>query len=222
MVLPLKKWEMDGKVHEPEHKGGLRKLPDDFAGVSRREHFGWHVTGHHASGSDNRALADGDAWTNDRTAADPNIRSDCDWLCEFQPLTPDLRLNGMRCRIDLDRWTKQHVASNRDLHYIEHHTVEVEENFAAQADVRAVIAEERRLHPGIGFGSEKLRQDPPAFLLLVFMGVIEPFAEIPAALAFPGKFRVERVVEFPGEHPVFFSSHNIHGPKGPRQTPEAQ
>jgi hypothetical protein len=188
----------------------LRELSDDLAGVSRSEDIIWYVLGHHASSPNHRALADADTRANDRPAPDPNIGPNRHGLRKFQPFAPALSFDRMSSRINLHEWTKQHVAPDRDLHDIEHHAVEVEEYFAAQSNVRAVIAKERWLHPRVRFGAKKLGQYSPAFLLLPFMRVVKSLAEIPTTLPLATEHRVKRVIQLACEHFFFFTSDGTH------------
>src|SRR3712207_8745990 len=49
--------------------------------------------------------------------------------------------------VDLHRWTEEGVVPDPHAADVEHDAVEVEEHPLAELDVRAVVAEERRLHP---------------------------------------------------------------------------
>src|SRR5262249_32299506 len=88
-----------------------------------------------------------------------------------------------------------------------------EEHPLAQQDVRAVVTEERRLHPDrLPASAEEGREDAAAGLLVPLTGRIQVLAQIPGP--FPGldKFRGERIVQFPGQHLVFFTSHSVRVP----------
>jgi hypothetical protein len=67
------------------------------------------------------------------------------------------------------------------------------------------------LNPGVGFDSKQLSHYPPAFVLLVLVRVIQPFAEITATLALSTEFRVQRVIELACEHFLLFGPHSTHG-----------
>ena len=73
-----------------------------------------------------------------------------------------LGVHRMRGGVDLHGRAEQRVVADADLAHVEHDAVEVEEALAAEVDVRAVVAKERRLHPDIvAAGAEQLAQDAP-------------------------------------------------------------
>ena len=61
--------------------------------------------------------------------------------------------------VDLDRRAEERVVADPDAAHVEHDAVEVEEHPLAELDVRAVVAEERRLHP---HGVAALAEEAPA------------------------------------------------------------
>ncbi len=117
------------------------------------------------------ARADGHPRTDDRGATDPDVRADRHGLGEFLP-PAQFGVKRMRRRVNLDRRTKQRVVADADGTHVEDDAVEVEEDALAEKDVRAVVAEERRLHPDIlAAGTEQRDQDPPPLILVAFARV---------------------------------------------------
>jgi hypothetical protein len=161
---------------QPPSGSLLRKAANDFAGVSRCENSFRHIAGHRAPSSNDGSIANTDTGTYYGTAPNPNIRPRLDWFRKFEPLAPGFGVEPMRRGIDLNGWTEQHIAPDSDLHYIEHHAIKIEEDPAAQSNIRAVIAKERRSDPRVRFDSKRLGQHSFAFLLPVLMRVIESIA----------------------------------------------
>lgn len=64
----------------------------------------------------------------------------------------------MRGGLDLHHRTEQGIAAYRDLGDIENHAVEIEVHVFAEADVAAVVAEERWRDVDVGGCAEKLCQ----------------------------------------------------------------
>src|SRR5207244_1820876 len=120
---------------------------------------------HDAPGPDDRLRADLHARADDRTTADPNIRPDLDRFGELL-LSTQFGVHRMSGRVDLHR--RSELSTVADLHqaYVEDDAVEVEENSFPQQDVRAVVAEEWRLHPDrFPALADKLLQDGSAVIL---------------------------------------------------------
>src|SRR6476620_3469174 len=186
----------------------LRELADDSAGVPCCQNLVWHVTGDNAARSNHRSITDGDTWADDGTTCDPNVRPDGNGFRKFKPFASDFRFDRMSGRINLNGWTKEHITPDCDLHYIEDHTVKVEEDFASQLNIRAVIAEKRWLYPGICFGDQKLGQYSPALLLLIFMAIVKLFAKIATTLALTTEVGIQRVIKLTCEHFFFLGPHS--------------
>ena len=67
--------------------------------------------------------------------------------------------------VDLHRRAEEREVADRDRADVEHDAVEVEEDALAELDVRAVVAEERRLHPdAVAAAAEELLQDAPPLI----------------------------------------------------------
>src|SRR5262249_14330409 len=156
----------------------LADLADDAAGVAGREDAFGDVSRHHAAGADDRPGADPDPRAEDRRAADPAIRADLDRLAGL-PAAAELGVHRVRRGVDLHRRAEQGEVPDPDPADVEHHAVEVEEDPLAQQDVRAVVAEERRLHPdAVAPRAAQGHQDPPALLLVRLARGIESPAEV--------------------------------------------
>src|SRR5262245_41377806 len=185
----------------------LRDLPDSPAGVPGGEHAVRDVPRDHAPGPDDRLRADLHAGAEDRPAADPHIGTDLDGPGELLP-PAQVGVHRVRGGVELDRRAEQREVSDLHQAHVEDHAVEVEEDPLAQQDVRAVVAEERRLHPDrLPALAEEGREDAAAGLLVPFTGRIQVLAQVPGP--FPGldEFRGERVVQFSGQHLLLLSAH---------------
>ena len=107
--------------------------------------------------------------------------------------------------VNLHRRPEQGVVADADRADVQHHAVEVEEHPLAELDVRAVIAEERRLHPdGVAALSEQSPQDAPALVLLRLARGIEVLTEVARPLASSNQLGIKRVVHLAGQHLLSF------------------
>ena len=98
-------------------------------------------------------------------------------------------------RVDLHGRSEEHVAPDLYSHHVEHNTVEIEKDFVAEDDVRAVVAEERRFNPRVRNVSEQVGDNAPT--LLSTARVVQELAEIAAALTLSRKLDIKRVVKLP-------------------------
>src|SRR5712671_4370267 len=120
-----------------------------------------------------RSMPNTHARQNNCSAAYPNVRPD---IYRFTELfsTALLSVEWMHRSVDLHRRAKEGEAA--DLHWtdVEHDAVEVEENPLSELDVRAIVAEEGRLHPnGVATGAKQLVQDLPPFLVFHFLRCVQ-------------------------------------------------
>ena len=101
-------------------------------------------------------------------------------------------VHRMRGRVNLNCRAELRVFANSHLAHVEHDAVEVEEHPLPEQDVRAVVAEKRRLHPDcLTPGPEQVSQDTPPLVLLGLAGRIEGLAEVASPLTGWDEFRVE-------------------------------
>src|SRR5262249_7661899 len=131
---------------------------------------------------------DGHSGTNHSSAADPNVRADGDGLAVLL-LPPPLSVHRVGGGVNLDRRPEEREVADRYTAHVEDHTVEVEEDPLPQQDVRAVVAEERRLHPAaLATGPEEFLQDAAAAFLVGVAGGVEILAQVPGALSGTDQF----------------------------------
>src|SRR5262249_50123633 len=110
----------------------------------------------------------------------------------------------------LDRRTEQGEVADTHLTHVEHDTVEVEEHALPEQDVRAVVAEERGLHPdALPPAREQLSHDASPLLLLSCTRPDEGVAKAPSPVAAREKSRVHGFIQLPSQHLVAFASHRI-------------
>src|SRR5256885_1167472 len=97
-----------GAVPESSGKGLLcdnrlaSQLPDYAARISCRENIRGDGPRDNTAGSDNGAIANARAWTNDRTASNPNIRSNGYRLRKLQPGASLRCADRVRGSVDLN------------------------------------------------------------------------------------------------------------------------
>src|SRR5262245_14740105 len=102
----------------------------------------------------------------------------------------------MRGGVDLHGGAEERVIADGDEADVEHDAVEVEEALFAEADVRAVVAEEGRLHPYIvAAGTEERSEDFAAAGLVGFARGVEVLAKVAGAVARDYELWVEWIVE---------------------------
>src|SRR3569623_1359498 len=168
----------------------LPKGANDAAGIPCGQHVRGNGAGHHAAGADDAAGADGDSRADDGAPAYTHIGLDAHRLGIFAPLPAFLRTERMHRCTDLNGGSDEDVVTNGDGHHIENHAVEIEEHLGTKNNVGAVVAEEGRLHPHIAGIAQQLLEDEAPLTLLALTRGIEALAEITAALAFAGEFRI--------------------------------
>jgi hypothetical protein len=169
-------------------------VPDHSARVTYSKDVFGQVPSYDAPGTDYGPGTDRHTWANNDSASKPNVGPDADWLCKLQPFSSHLSFDRVGCGIDLNRGAKENIAADGDLHYIEHHAIEIEKDFAAQADICAVVAKERRLYPGIRCNTKELSQQTLTFLVLVLVRVVKALAHVAAPLPFLAKVGVKRII----------------------------
>ncbi len=110
--------------------------------------------------------------------------------------------------VNLHRRAEQREVAYRHLAHIQHHAVEIEEHALAEIDIRAVIAEKRRLHPhALPALAEEFHQDTSSLLLVGFAGGVEILTEISRPVAGVHELWIEWVIEFACQHFFAFASH---------------
>src|SRR5262245_3396960 len=137
-------------------QGSARPRPGGVSsdGLARAD-----VPGHHAGSADHRAIADGDAGQNDGGPPDPDIVADPHWTAELEPGAPRGGVARVIGGIDLHGRTDLGAVADCHLDDIKDDAIEVEEDAIAEADVEAVVAEERRAdHGALADPSQALRQ----------------------------------------------------------------
>src|SRR6266481_7627464 len=97
----------------------------------------------HAAGPDHRPVANRHAGQDNRAAPDPDITADSHRTPEFDAAAPGLGIAGMVGGVDLRR--RSDLRSIADGHFddIKDDAIEVQENFIAETDVVAKVAEKR-------------------------------------------------------------------------------
>ena len=82
-----------------------------------------------------------------------------DWLPEFLP-APLLRVQRMQWRVYLNCRPEEGEIANPDGANVQHDAIEIKEHSLAEFNVRAIVAEEGRLHPhGVATLAEQIAQD---------------------------------------------------------------
>jgi hypothetical protein len=121
-------------------------LANHLAGIACGQHAAGNIPCHDAAGTDDGTRSDSHARQDDRAPTNLHVRANLDWFAElFAP--PLLGLDWMPRCVDLDCRAEQGKIADADLAHVQDHAVEVEEHALAELDIRAVVAEERRLHP---------------------------------------------------------------------------
>src|SRR5229473_5416262 len=102
----------------------------------------------HAAGPDHRAVTNRHAWQDNGATADPDVAADPHRTSEFEPPAPRFGIPGMVGGVDLRR--RSDLRSIADGHFddIQDDAIEVQENFIAETDVIAKVAEERWANHG--------------------------------------------------------------------------
>jgi hypothetical protein len=110
--------------------------------------------------------------------------------------------------VDLHRRTEERKAADAHLADVQHDAVEVEEHPLAQLDVRAVVAEEGRLHPHrVPSRTEQFAQDSSPFLVLRFARGVQRLTEISRMRPSRNQLGIERVVQLSGQHLLMLCLH---------------
>src|SRR5688572_31838282 len=119
---------------------------NDATRIACGETVGRHIPRDDAAGADHGAGPDPHAGEDECAAPDPHVGANLDRLPVL--LTPALlRVHRVERRQNLHAWAKERVITDAHEADVEDDAVEVEEHALAEIDVRAVVAEERRLHP---------------------------------------------------------------------------
>src|SRR6266478_1375835 len=102
----------------------------------------------HAAGPDNRPVTNRHARQDNGAAPDPDIAADSHRTPELNAAAPGLGIAGMVGGVDLRR--RSDLRSIADGHFddIKDDAIEIQENFIAETDVIAKVAEERRADHG--------------------------------------------------------------------------
>ena len=125
--------------------------------------------------------------------------------------------SGVHRGVDLHGRSNEGVVTDADVAHVQDDAVEVEEDTFAQVDVRAVIAEERRLHPHrVPTGAEQVAEQAPALLLRRLACGIERLAQVAGAFAAGDELGIEGIIQLAGEHLLAFRHGTIlgHGASG--------
>ena len=153
---------------------------------------------HHAAGSDDAVVADGDTGEHFHAAAEPDIVAHVDGLCGFGPGGPQLGIQGMQGGVEATLRGDFYIIAEGDLARIHENAVVVGKETVARFHVFAEAEEHRGLHIGIlAQLAENLPQDPFSAFHIGRLGVVIFPAQIGAAdvLRFP--FRCSGVVQKP-------------------------
>ena len=111
-------------------------------------------------------------------------------------------------RVDLHCRAEEREAADTHRAHVQDDAVEVEEDALPELDVRAVVAEERRLHPhGVAAAAEQLAQDSPPLLLLCLARGVQRLTEVACTFAGRGQLRIQRVVQLSREHLLALTRH---------------
>src|SRR5690606_12609451 len=132
---------------------------------------------------------------------DPDVVPDGHRPPGFEPRTALVRVHRMGRRIDVHPGTEQDVRADPHRRDIEDDTVEVEEDVVAEADVAAVVAEERRLDRRVraAVENELAQQRRPPFGLAAAGGVVVA-AQVARPPPLGDELGIGRVVGLAGEH----------------------
>jgi len=165
---------------------------------------GRDVVGDDGACSDDGVVADGDAGEDDGAAADPDVAADANWLAALEVGAACFGIAGVIGGVDLDGGADLGAVADLDGVDIEENTIEVKEDAGAELDVIAVVAEEGRTDGGVlAAGGEDLFKERLMGAGVMRGGVVF-VEECGGVEAFDGEGGVFGVVEFAGEHLLFF------------------
>jgi hypothetical protein len=160
----------------------LSQLTEDAARVTGGENTVGNISCYNASGADDSACADRDAGADDGTAANPHVTTNRDWPSKFL-CAPKHVLHWVSRCVDLYRRAEKRVVADVNGADVENDAVEVEEAFAAEINVRAVVAKKRWLHPDIVAASAKqIVQNSAALVTVSLPSGIKILAQIAGAV----------------------------------------
>ena len=116
----------------------------------------------------------------------------------------------VRGSVDLHRRSEPRERADAHLAHVEHDAVEVEVDAFSQVHVRAVVAEERRLHPhAVASAAEKLLEEVAAQRLVRLLAGVEGPAKVARFFAAPDQLWIHRVVQFSGQHFLELGFHEL-------------
>lgn len=103
----------------------------------------WNVSHQYAPGSDHAVVADGYTGTNDTMPTKPDIVPDVYGFRRLQSAAPNLWVNRMEGRVDMNARSNLSVVPNDDEITVKEHTSVVDEPILTNTDVHAIVATER-------------------------------------------------------------------------------
>src|ERR1700738_667396 len=161
----------------------------------------------HAAGPDHRAVANRHAGQDNGAAPDPDITADSHRSPEFGPPAPGLGIAGMVGGVDLRR--RSDLRSIADGHFddIQDDAIEIQENFIAETDVIAKVAEKRRgAHGGCADMIETLGQQRVARRHGQRQRRVVAHQPGFVGGLIGGYFGIAGTIKFAREHPLLFGS----------------
>src|SRR5215211_6919310 len=185
----------------------LGNLPNDATGVTRCKHRGGNASSDDTAGADDGARSDRDARHDDGATADPHIGAYLDRFPVFFS-SPGGGIEGVQWCVDLDGRPEEGEVTDGHGTDVEHHTVEVEEDALAKANVFAIVTVERRLHPdGVAAGAKQVAQNRAAVVGLILMRRVQRLTQVARTDSSRNQIRIERIVELTRQHLVAFRGH---------------
>ncbi len=158
-------------------------------------------TRHNAARTDDRVAPDLDSRQHDHATPEPRAFSDCDGMGRLEPAGTLPRIpRVVRCE-QLHTRTELHVITERDGCGIQEDAVHVHVHSRTHADLRAVVAVERRLHPrAVAHLAEEFAQQRSARVIIGRVEHAESLREPPGTDAPVDQLLIARVVGLAEDH----------------------
>lgn len=139
-------------------RAALRKAADHTGRIACGQHTGRNVVCDDAACRHHRSASYRNTRAHHYTAAQPHVVADQNRLGKFKAGAALRSLQRMHCRLDVYTRAGQKIGPDTNRHHVQQDAIDVEVSIAAQVNVVAVVAKERRRHVGIGLGTEELRE----------------------------------------------------------------
>lgn len=208
MMLPVESaaegrfFDGDGNLAAPGQESA--QATDYPCRVPGGHAVGGNVARNDAAGTDDRAVADRDSGTEDRTAADPAVVADTDGDTPFDACSPFGGVERMVGREQLHAGADLAATTQSDRSQIEADATEIDEGSFASMEVVAVIAVERSADERSVDSGTKLAKGCSVGVVLLAELRVEAVGKPSRAVAVGSELRIARVEPRPGLHFLLF------------------